>query len=432
MLTARACAYTVLTSAPGSGLFVSELLDREFKGATMRPDDRGLATELVYGCMRMRGTLDQAIEQAAGRPMERISKDLHNIIRLGMYQLLFLDRIPAYAAVDESVKLALRHGQPGAEKFVNAVLRNAPKTLDEVKFPDRESDPVEYIASRRSHPAWLVGRWVDRMGETEAEALCAAGNIQPPLTARVNTIRATRDSLIAALTAEGVRAVVNEGHPLAVNIEDLPRPLPELAAFKNGLFAMQDVSGMRIADLLEAQAGERIVDLCAGPGGKATAIAAAAGDGAELICVDLNPEKAAMVRENARRLGLNSIRCLVGDGREAGRIPGLAPADRVLVDAPCSNTGVLRRRPEARWRLRPGDIARLAKAQRELLAGAAAVVKPGGVLVYSTCSVEPEENDGVVAGFLSENPGFEKAQELRLFPHTSGCDGGYAVKLSKK
>jgi len=372
-LTARACAHAVLQSAPGSGLFVSELLDREFKGGKMRPDDRGLATELVYGCMRMRGTLDWAIEQSAGRPMERISKELRDILRMGMYQLLFLDRIPAYAAVDEAVKLALRHGQRGGEKFVNAVLRNAPLSLADVKFPDRERDPVGYISAARSHPVWLVRRWVERMGEAEAEALCAAGNTPPPLTARVNTIRATRDSLIASLAAEGARAVPNEGHPLAVDIEELPRPLPELAAFRNGLFGIQDVSGMRIADLLEAQRGERIVDLCAGPGGKATALAAAAGDAAELICVDLSPDKAAMVRENARRLGLTSIRCLVGDAREASRIPGLAPADRVLVDAPCSNTGVLRRRPEARWRLDPGDIARLAKAQGALLSAAAAM-----------------------------------------------------------
>ena len=185
VLTARACALAVLRRALGSGLFASELLDREFRGARMRPDDRGLATELVFGCLRMRGTLDRAIEQSAGRPMGRISRELRDILRLGMYQLLYLDRIPAYAAVDESVKLALRHGRKGAEKFVNAVLRNAPKEVGQVRMPDRAVDPAAHIAAARSHPEGLVRRWADRMGEAEAEALCLAGHEAPPLTARV-------------------------------------------------------------------------------------------------------------------------------------------------------------------------------------------------------------------------------------------------------
>ena len=432
VLTARACALAVLRRALGSGLFASELLDREFRGARMRPDDRGLATELVFGCLRMRGTLDRAIEQSAGRPMGRISRELRDILRLGMYQLLYLDRIPAYAAVDESVKLALRHGRKGAEKFVNAVLRNAPKEVGQVRMPDRAVDPAAHIAAARSHPEWLVRRWADRMGEAEAEALCLAGNEAPPLTARVNTVRATRESLLAALAAEGVRAVPNPGHPLAVDIEELPRPIPELAAFRNGLFWIQDVAAMRVADLVGARRGERIADLCAGPGGKAAALAASAGDGAELFCVELNPAKAEMVRGNAARLGLRSIRCVVGDAREAGRIPGLAPADRALVDAPCSNTGVLRRRPEARWRLRPEDIPRLAAAQGALLAAAADVVKPGGVLVYGTCSIEPDENERVVAAFLLAHPAYLLDEELRMLPRTGGCDGGYAARMVKR
>lgn len=395
----------------------------------MRRDDRALATELAYGCLRMRGTLDRAIEQSAGRPMGRISPGLREILRMGAYQLLFLDRIPAYAAVDEAVKLASLHGRRGGEKFVNAVLRNAPRKVGDIRFPDRAADPVEYLAAARSHPAWLVRRWIARMGEAAAEALCAAGNSTPPLTARVNTIRATRESLIASLSAEGVRAAPNDGHPLAVDISGLPRPLKELAAFRNGLFAVQDVSAMRIADLVGARRGERIVDLCAGPGGKAAAVAAAAGDGAEVVCLDASPVKAEMVRETAGRLGLRSIRCVVGDARRAARVPGLAPADRVLLDAPCSNTGVLRRRPEARWRLRPWDIARLAKAQAALLSSAAVVVRPGGALVYGTCSVEPEENRGVVEAFLASEPRFRLDSEIELIPAADGCDGGYGARM---
>ncbi len=364
--------------------------------------------------------------------MGRISRELRDILRLGMYQLLYLGRIPAYAAVDESVKLALRHGRKGAEEIHErgaeeraqggrAGANAGPRSRSGGAYRGRP------VASGMAGPAMGGSN-----GQAEAEALCLAGNEAPPLTARVNTVRATRESLLAALAAEESARSQNPGHPLAVDIEELPRPIPELAAFRNGLFWIQDVAAMRVADLVGARRGERIADLCAGPGGKAAALAASAGDGAELFCVELNPAKAEMVRGNAARLGLRSIRCVVGDAREAGRIPGLAPADRALVDAPCSNTGVLRRRPEARWRLRPEDIPRLAAAQGALLAAAADVVKPGGVLVYGTCSIEPDENERVVAAFLLAHPAYLLDEELRMLPRTGGCDGGYAARMVKR
>jgi len=229
---------------------------------------------------------------------------------------------------------------------------------------------------------------------------------------------------------EGARAVPNPGHPNAVDIGELPGALEELAAFREGLFQVQDVSGMRVADLLAPQSGERIADLCAAPGGKSTAIAELMADRGEVWCMDLTSEKLRKVEENAQRLGLRSIRTVVGDALRAEERLGTIQFDRVLVDAPCSNTGVLRRRPEVRWRLKGSDIGRLARKQLALLTAAGALVRRGGVLVYSTCSIEPEENDGVVKAFLSACARFTLDKEILFFPHRSGCDGGYAARMA--
>jgi 16S rRNA (cytosine967-C5)-methyltransferase len=278
----------------------------------------------------------------------------------------------------------------------------------------------------------LVERWLKRWGRGEVEALCSANNAVPSLVARVNRLKITRDGLITALASDGARAVPLSGHPFALIIEELPRPLSDLDSFRKGLFQVQDVSGIRIADFLGARPGEKIADLCAGPGGKATAIAEAMRDEGRLICVELRKKKADRISENAKRLGVKCIKVVVGDALKVRGLLRRDVMDRVLVDAPCSNTGVLGKRPEARWRLREGDIARLAEIQLRLLSAAAAVVRHQGVLVYSTCSIEPDENEKVVERFLERFPGFEIEDQLALHPHTSGCDGGYAARLVHK
>ena len=412
-----------------SDAFISELLDREFRSSALPIEERRLATELAYGCLRRRGTLDAVIERCAGRRMREITPGIDDILRLGVYQLLYLDRVPAYAAVDETVKLAKRFGPKGSDKFVNAVLRSVQRIEGEIAPPAKEESPASSLAVSHSHPLWLVERWLARWGRAEVEALCSANNTVPPLTLRVNRLRTSREALIAMLTREGARAIPHGDHPLALDIEELPRPLGDLASFRKGLFQVQDVSGMRVVDLLGARPRERIADLCAGPGGKATAIAEAMGDEGEVLCVELRKRKAAMISENAKRLGLGCIRVVIGDALRARTLIGRQPMDRVLVDAPCSNTGVLGRRPEARWRLCEDDIGRLAELQVGLLSAAAAVVRPGGILVYSTCSIEPDENEKVVGLFLRRFPGFGLEDQISLYPHKSGCDGGYAAKL---
>jgi 16S rRNA (cytosine967-C5)-methyltransferase len=361
--------------------------------------------------------------------MREITPGIDDILRLGVYQLLYLDRVPAYAAVDETVELAKRFGPRGSEKFVNAVLRAAHHRRGETAPAAKEKSPACSLATSHSHPLWLVERWLARWGRAEVEALCVAHNTVPPLTVRVNRVRTSRDELMTKLARERARAVPHGGHPLALDIEELPCPLRDLASFREGLFQVQDVSGMRVVDLLGPRARERIADLCAGPGGKATGIAEAMGDEGEVICVELRRRKAGMISENAKRLGLNCITVVIGDALRAGTSIDTQPVDRVLVDAPCSNTGVLRRRPEARWRVSENDISRLAGRQVALLTAGAAVVRRGGILVYSTCSIEPEENEKVVERFLQGFPGFGIEDQISLYPHRSGCDGGYAARL---
>lgn len=428
-MTAREAAFRVLRSALRSDAFISELLDHEFRLSALPLEDRRLATELAYGCLRRRGTLDAVIERCAGRGMREITPGIDDILRLGVYQLLYLDRVPAYAAVDEAVELARRFGPRGSEKFVNAVLRTAQRSRGETAPAAKEKSPASSLATSHSHPLWLVERWLARWGRAEVEALCAAHNTVPPFTVRVNRLRTSRDELVTRLARESARAVPHGGHALALDIEELPCPLRDLASFREGLFQVQDVSGMRVVDLLGPRARERIADLCAGPGGKATGIAEAMGDEGEVICVELRGRKAGMISENAKRLGLNCITVVIGDALRAQTLIGRHAVDRVLVDAPCSNTGVLRRRPEARWRVSENDIGRLAERQTALLSAAAAVVRRGGILVYSTCSIEPEENEKVVERFLQEFPAFGLEDQISLYPHRSGCDGGYAARL---
>ncbi|MCX6356905.1 MAG: 16S rRNA (cytosine(967)-C(5))-methyltransferase RsmB [Candidatus Aureabacteria bacterium] len=431
-ISGREVALAILRKVLKGNRFIDELLETELGRHAPPPAERGLATELAYGCVRRRGTLDWVVASCAGRPLERISEGLRDILRIGVYQLLYCDRIPAYAAVHEAVEQAKRHGPPGSSLFVNAVLRQASRTLSALAFPPREADPARHCAVLHSHPQWLVERWIGRWGYDAAEALCIADNRTPTLTVRVNTLKTDRDSLIAALAREGVDAAPIEADEAAVRLGGLSRPLGEIGAFREGLFQVQDLSGIRIARFLSARKGERIADLCAAPGGKATAIAELTGDAVEICCVDRTPEKVAMIETNARRLGVRSIRTVVGDAREPDACGGGARFDRVLLDAPCSNTGVLGRRPEVRWRLTPDDIARLALLQRSLLDAAWGSVRAGGVLVYSTCSVEPEENEELVRGFVSAHHAATLEEELHMLPHRDGCDGAYAARLVRK
>jgi 16S rRNA (cytosine967-C5)-methyltransferase len=424
----RVVAVRVLSTVFSGNRFASDLLDEEFRKRCLEPRERRLATELVYGCVRRKGTLDWVIERGARRSMDKISRRLRDILRVGLYQMLFLERVPRYAAVNEAVELAKRYGPRGAEKFVNAVMRNAPRSLEEIQFPGDVS-PFRRFAIRYSFPEWLVRRWIERRGEEEAERICSVQSSQAPLTVRVNRLRCTRGELLARLAEEGVEARADAGHALAVAVDKLPCSIGSLPAFRDGWFQVQDVSGMLVLDVCGARAGEKVADLCSAPGGKATGLAECMGNEGELHCLDISGEKTAKVRENAERLGCSIVDVRRGDSLRASRYVEAGTMDRVLVDAPCSNTGVLRRRPEVRWRLREADIARLARRQLKLLNAASGIVRPGGSLIYSTCSIEPEENAKLVETFLGNRKGFHLEFGREMIPREGGHDGGYVARM---
>ncbi len=414
----------------------------------LSPEDRALSRELVAGVERRRGTLDAVI--AAYVPRPRFPRDLRTLLRLGFYQLLFLDRVPAHAAVDETVGLARARRGVRQAGFVNAVLRGALRELEagssgggsgdprrafEVGprrfrfgrdvFPDPSADLADHLAAVHSHPRALVERWIACFGEAGAKAIFEADNRVPPLTVRVNRMRTTRERLLRELQGLGFEAKAGV-HPLAVRVDPGARGLVDSEPFRAGRFTVQDETAMEAVSLLDLRPGERVLDLCAAPGGKATQIAEALDDEAEVLACDVSEDRLARLRENAARLGLRSIRPILR-ARDS-RNPPAQDVDRILVDAPCSNTGVLARRPEARWRFTPANLRAVTRLQAECLRAGLRALRPGGRLVYSTCALEPEENGDLVRQVLRSVKRVEVLEE-RFRPPGPDHDGGYAAAL---
>lgn len=410
---------------------MTEVLSEALNTSGLSRLDEALATELVYSTLRRRLTLDWLIEKFSGVGTRRIEQSLLNILRLGVLQLLYMESVPDYAAVDESVRLARARLGARAAGFANSVLRKVAASASSIPFPSMEKDAVGYLSIVHSHPKWMVRRWVERFGEEAAESVCVANNTPPPLTARVNVLKTSRESLIQRLAEEGVEAAPREEEQ-AIEIVKCPMVISELPSFREGLFYLQDVSAMIPAKMLSPAEGEKVLDLCSAPGGKATHLAELMGNRGLVVACDVDEAKMALLRENVERLGAKIVRSLLADGTRIDAV--LRPEfDRVLVDAPCSNTGVLRRRVEARWRLREKDIKQLQQMQVSLLRSACVVLRRGGALVYSTCSIEAEENQEVIKEFLAQRVNFELVEERAFLPRLRrGGDGGYAAKLVKR
>lgn len=411
------------------------------------PRDRALATELAYGVIRRLRTLDFALNSVATRPVGRMQPPVRSILRLAAYQLLYLDRIPAHAAVHQAVAQARALGKGGVDRFVNAVLRGLQRN-SRIPWPDAGRDPVRHLTVVHSHPEWMVRRWLDRLGFDETSALCAANNRRPELTLRVNRLRGDVEGQAAALRAAG--AEVAPGRYLAGALRVRAQVAPDaLPGYAEGAWTPQDEGSMLVAGVVDPQPGERILDACAAPGTKTTHLAELVADRGEVLALDADEARIDRIAGNARRLRLASIRWQHGDARQAASLVGPGWADRVLVDAPCTGLGTLARRPDLRWRKRPGDVDNLARLQREILEGVAPVVRPGGVLVYSTCTTEPEENQQVIRDFLEAHPEYrlepvtpwvpqalEPAVEdegwLQVWPHRHGIDGFFIARLRRE
>ena len=423
----REVAVRVLQRREKGAEYTEDILTQELADANLSPADRGLAHETTYGVVRRETTLDWLIDRKSHDATPKGAVRI--LLRLGLYQLFWLERIPDHAAVNETVALAKRLGYRRQAGFINAVLRGF---LREREATERLLGDLraQKPALACSHPEWLFRRWEKRWGR-ETAILLMDWNNQPPSTfARVNTLRIQPDALLAMWANEGVSYIPFEADwissGLVFELRAHPR-LADLPSFKSGFFYVQDPSTLLAVQQLAPEPGEAVLDLCAAPGGKATFIAQLMSDQGRVEARDLHSERLRMIEENCQRLGVASVHPVLVP--EAAAPPDRAAFDRVLVDAPCSNTGVMRRRVDVRWRIRPEELDKLRASQLALLKRAAGEVKPGGILVYSTCSVEPEENREVIDLFLGERRDFQLETERELLPFKDGVDGAYVARL---
>jgi 16S rRNA (cytosine967-C5)-methyltransferase len=422
---ARLAAFNILQQVE-TGAFSSVLLAAE--EPRLQPSDRALCHELVLGVLRWQLRLDKIVEYCSKRRVESLDPAVRIALRLGLYQLRYLTRIPASAAVNESVSLVRVARLSSATAFVNAVLRRAIREAEYDPASD-VSDPLERIAVQTSHPVWLIERWARSFKVAEAESFAQANNIMPPTAFRIVQNRAKESEVLASLNSGGAeldKSRVAEG---AWRVSGATSLVRELSAA--GEIYLQDEASQLVAEVVNAKPGERVLDLCAAPGGKTTLIADRAADKAMVIAADRSETRMATVISTTRKHELKSIKPLLLDAGET--LPFEEEAfDKVLVDAPCSGTGTLRRNPEIRWRLAESDISAFAEQQKQFLSEAAKVVKPGGRLVYSTCSVELEENEEVIQAFLAQDDGFRALSTLRTWPHREGCDGFFVAAFERR
>jgi 16S rRNA (cytosine967-C5)-methyltransferase len=411
--------------------------------------DRALTGEIATGTLRWQGTFDHVIAALSGRPLAKLDPEILDILRLTLFQLLHLDRVPASAAVNDAVALAKRAGKRSAAPFVNALARRASRQRGQLPLPPRpgpdgaREEQLAYLTAALSHPRWLAERWLDRDGFEAAEAWMRFNNAPAPLTLRVNSLRGTVAEVSARLAAEGVDTVAGRYAPEAL-IVVRGQPLAS-AAYADGLVLVQDEASQLVGLFAGAEPGERVFDACASPGGKTLALLAAMGGSGLLVAADVRDARVALLEATLRRGGGDAVRVLQAD---ASRPLPFGPVfDRVLLDAPCSGLGTLRRDPDLKWRRRAEELPKLAAAQRRMIDEAFAVLRPGGTLVYATCSSEPEENEDVVRTWLQSRPDARLVSPprwperlsalldsdgcLRTLPHRDGLEAFFAAAVEK-
>ena len=415
--------------------------------------DRALAAEIISGSLRWQRSLDSLVEHFAGRPIAQIDADVLLILRLSLYQLLHLDRVPASAVVDDAVDLTRGARKQSATGFVNAVLRSTLRNRHRLPLPERPEDPVgreaalAYLGISHSHPEWLVSRWLSRHGFHAAERWVRFNNETPPLTLRANRLRLTREQLAAALEREGIDTEPTPYAPDGLFVRS-GNPIRLLGRGEeyDGLFVVQDEASQLVPLVADARPNSRVLDLCASPGGKTTAMAAAMASEGIVVASDVRPRRVRMLAHTVRASGATNVRML--QVPPSGPLPFAPVFDSVLVDAPCSGLGTIRRDPDIRWRRREEDLASLAGRQLDLVRRAAAVLTTGGRLVYATCSSEPEENEGVVEQFLRDESEFTLVDlrgmsplldafidghgMMRTLPFAHGLEAFFAAALVKR
>jgi 16S rRNA (cytosine967-C5)-methyltransferase len=430
---ARDAAVTALMAVEGGETSIQEAVEAASRGLSLSAEDRGLLYELVNGVLRYRLYLDWALQQVAHETPYAKQPVLKQLLRLGAYQLLRLDRVPAYAAIDQSVELAKTRVSPSSAPLTNALLRTLAKRRHELTVPDLLERPIDHIAITHAHPQWLVKRWVKRYGAQRTIALCRANNDPAPLTVRVNRLKIGVTDYLRLLEQAGIAATPCLYAPAGLRI-DHGGPVTALPGYAEGLFYVQDEASQLVPLLLAPRPGERVLDACAAPGGKTTEMAELMRNSGEIVALDRDPERLARVGENAARLGVTIVRPLAADAaRRLDQTVAGAPYDRILVDAPCSGLGVLRRHPEGKWSKDERSVRSTARTAGAILSNVAPLLKPGGVLVYSTCSTEPDENQEVVEAFLARHRGYRLEHPGPLLPEVARglvtAQGYYATVL---
>ena len=408
----RQLALRVLRRVETAADFADQLITALALAQGLTPQGRAFLRELTYGVLRWRNRLDWMLQQCSDHLLESLTPAVRNLLRLGAYQLCFMDHLPPYAAVSETVQVAKQVGHAGVVAYVNAVLRALERQRGAMSLPEASTDLLAYLTITQSHPRWVVERWLAHYGPQRTVAMCQANNIRPPLTVRVNRRRATRERLLDSLTTDGCEAEPCSFAPDGVCIRS-HAALDQLQSYRDGWFTVQDEAAILCGYLLTPQPGEQVLDACAAPGGKATHAAELMADRGDIVCLDHSPQRLNLVAQNARRLGLQ---CLRGVGGKAERIEFKRTFDRILADAPCSGLGVMRRHPDAKWRKGPELIGMMARQQAAILAHLSQFVKPDGLLLYITCSTEAEENQHIVKEFLASHPGYELETVARNLP----------------
>jgi 16S rRNA (cytosine967-C5)-methyltransferase len=451
---ARVAAFEVLVAVTSGG---ADLPTALAQARERLPDyrDRALCSEIATGVERHRSALDHLIATFAKRPIERLDSEVLAVLRLSAYQLLHLTRVPAAAVVDDAVDLTKRVKKRSASGFVNAVLRSISRSRRALPLPPRPIDPsnkpaaLDYLSTTLSHPRWLVERWYDRIGFDATERWLLFDNQPAPLTLRVNRLKTTPDALIARLASDDVRVVPGQFAPDALIVESSAagegQPL-QSGSWTEGWFIVQDEASQLISTLAGPMPGRRVLDTCASPGGKTIALAAAMVDRGLLVACDVRDKRVALLKRTVAASGASAVRIVQADATRP--LPFTARFDSVLVDAPCSGLGTLRRDPDIRWRRREDDLPALAAAQLQMLRHAAEAVAPGGRLIYATCSSEPEENEDVAAAFAAAAPDFlpvdaqtisgvpapvvDSRGHLRTAPHLHGLEAFFGAVFQRQ
>jgi 16S rRNA (cytosine967-C5)-methyltransferase len=436
----RGTAVKILNRVERSDAYLDRVLETEMRNTDMNELDKGLMNEIVTGVVRWQMKIDWVLTGFFHGNFTKAETNIKNALRVALYQILFLDKVPHSAAVNESVEFIKRlRGQKVAD-LVNGVLRNILRNLDNIRYPDVKENKIQHLAVVESHPTWMVKRWINRFGYDEAKKLLVANNERPDLTLRVNRLKIDFNYFLSQLEQHQIQFTRSEYLDFFVRVKHMAG-IGGSDMFRLGFFVVQDESAGLVVRLLDPKPGDRVIDLCSAPGGKTTFIGELMKNVGEIVAVDRYETRLNLVKNACQRLGIANAHYIAADAVTVQT----APAERVLVDAPCSGLGVLAKKPDAKWKREPEDLVNLVQTQRAILENAAKHVKPEGVLVYSTCTTEPEENFDVIKSFLTDHPEFsiEAAGQfvdsrvvsadgyIETFPHRNAMDGSFAIRLKK-